>query len=153
MTADEVLSAQQVLADQAFRSVLIETASQVFTGAVVGAAVACVIGCLEHGLEYQRGQIGRDEMLRRIGRSVAVSAGVGATVAGVIAVVALSFPALIPVAAPLMIPVAILGFCAVSVKVGRLSREWSKLLRRVETRELQGIVPITLPRPDAVGSE
>ncbi len=145
MTADEVLAAQQVLADQAFRSVLVETAAQVFTGAVVGAAVACVIGCLEHGLEHQRGDIDRDEMLRRIGWSVAVSAGVGATVAGVMAVVALSFPALIPLAAPLMIPLAVLGFCAVGVKVARLSKEWCELLQRVETRELQGIIPVAMP--------
>ena len=152
MTADEVLAAQQVLADQVFRSVLVETASQVFTGAVVGAAVACVVGCLEYGLEYQRGDIDRDEMLRRIGRSVAVSAGVGATVSGVMAVVALSFPALIPVAAPIMVPIAVMGFCAVGVKVVGLSREWYELLRRVETRELQGIIPAAvLPGPDAMG--
>ena len=150
MTGEEFLAAQQVLADQAFRSVLEETASQVFTGAVVGAAVTCVIGCLEHGLEYQRGDIDRDEMLRRIGRSVAVSAGVGATVSGVMAIVALSFPALIPAAAPIMMPVAVLGFCAVGVKVAGLSWEWYELLRRAETRELRGIIPVpVLPRLDA----
>ena len=154
MTADEVLAAQQILADQAFRAVLVETASQVFTGAVVGAAVACVVGCLEHGLEYQRGDIDRDEMLRRVGRSVAVSAGVGATVAGVMAIVALSFPALIPLAAPLMVPLAVLGFCAVGVRVARLSKEWYELLRRVEAREVPGIIPVVamLPRPGTVES-
>ena len=153
MTVDEVLAAQQVLADQAFRAVLVETASQAFTGAVVGAAVACVIGCLEHGLEYQRGNIDRDEMLRRIGRSVAISSGVGATVAGVMAIMALSFPALIPLAAPLMVPLAVLGFCAVGVKVARLSKEWYELFRRVEDREILGIIPVAmLPRLDRTGS-
>ena len=153
MTDGEVLAAQQVLADQAFRAVLVETASQAFTGAVVGAAVACVIGCLEHGLEYQRGNIDGDEMFRRIGRSVAVSAGVGATVAGVMAIMALSFPSLIPLAAPLMVPLAVLGFCAVGVKVARLSKEWYELLGRVESREVPGIIPVPmLPRTGATGS-
>ena len=153
MTAGEVLAAQQVLADQAFRAALVETASQAFSGAVVGAAVACVIGCLEQGLEYQRGNIDGDEMFRRIGRSVAVAAGVGATVAGVMALMALSFPALIPLAAPLMVPLAVLGFCAVGAKVARLSMEWYELLGRVESREVSGIIPVpVLPTPGATGS-
>ena len=153
MTAGEVLAAQQVLADQAFRAALVETASQAFSGAVVGAAVACVIGCLEQGLEYQRGNIDGDEMFRRIGRSVAVAAGVGATVAGVMALMALSFPALIPLAAPLMVPLAVLGFCAVGAKVAHLSKEWYELLRCVESREIPGVIPVPmLPRPGATGS-
>ena len=110
MTAAEVQAAQQVLSEQAFQAALVETASQVFTGAVAAAAVGCVLSALEHGLEYQRGEIARDEMYQRIGRAVAKSAAVGGVVAGVMAVVALAFPALIPLAAPLMLPLADLGF-------------------------------------------
>ena len=96
MTAAEVQAAQQVLSEQAFQAALVETASQVFTGAVAAAAVGCVLSVLEYGLEYQRGEIARDEMYLRIGRTVAKSAAVGGAVAGVMAVVALAFPALIP---------------------------------------------------------
>ena len=129
MTEIEVQAAQQVLSEQAFQAALVETASRAFTGAVAGAAVGCVLACLEHGLEYQRGNITPDEMFQRIGRAVAKSAGVGAAVSGVMAIVALAFPALIPLAAPLMIPLAVLGFCAVGGKVVRLGKGWHELCR------------------------
>ena len=89
---DELMSPQDydaavgVLADTAFEAALVETASQVLSGAGVGAAVACVLSCLEHGLEYQRGEISQEEMYQRIGRAMAKSATVGAAVAGVLAV-------------------------------------------------------------------
>ncbi len=144
MTVGEVRAAQEVLVDQAFRASLVETASRVVSGALIGATVSCVVGCLEHGLEYQHGDIDRDEMLRRIGRSVAISAGVGATVSGVMSIVALSFPSLIPLAAPLMVPLAVIGFCAMGVKVVQLSKEWYELLRRVEDQEVKPLIPIPM---------
>ena len=154
MTGIEVQAAQQVLSEQAFQAALVETASRAFTGAVAGAAVGCVLACLEHGLEYQRGNITRDEMFQRIGWAVAKSAGVGAAVSGVMAVVALAFPALIPLAAPLMIPLAVLGFCAVGGKVVRLGKEWHELLQGVDVRLRLGVVPVaTLPKPEPAGSE
>ena len=108
-----------MLSEQAFQAALVETASQVFTGAVAAAAVGCVLSALEHGLEYQRSEIARDEMYQRIGRAVAKSAAVGGAVAGVMAGVALAFPALIPLAAPLMMPLAVLGFCTVGGQIVR----------------------------------
>ena len=154
MTGVEVQAAQQVLSDQAFQAALVETASQAFTGAVAGAAVGCVLACLEHGLEYQRGNITRDEMFKRMGWAVAKSAGVGAAVSGIMAIVALAFPALIPLAAPLMIPLAVLGFCAVGGKVVRLGKGWHELLRGVDARQLPGVVPVAiLPPPEPAGSE
>ena len=154
MTGIEVEAAQQVLSEQAFQAALNEAASQAFTGAAAGAAVGCVLACLEHGLEYQRGKITRDEMFRRIGRTVAKSAGVGAAVSGVMAVVALAFPALIPLAAPLMIPLAVLGFCAVGGKVIHLGKGWYELLQGVDVRQRLSVVPVaTVPVPEPAGSE
>ena len=154
MTGIEVEAAQQVLSEQAFQAALAETASRAFTGAAAGATVGCVLACLEHGLEYQRGNITRDEMFQRIGRAVAKSAGVGAGVSGVMAVVALAFPALIPLAAPLMIPLAVLGFCAVGGKVFRLGKGWYELLQGVDARQRLGAAPVaTLPTPEPAGSE
>ena len=143
MTSAEVLAAQQVLTDMSFRAALANTAAQVFKGAAAGAAVACVISCLEHGLEYQQGKIDQKEMIRRIGHSVALSAALGGTVAGIMAVVALSFPAILPVAAPLMIPLAVMGFCATGMKVARLTKEWYELLRHVEVCERIGMFSFT----------
>ena len=154
MTGIEVQAAQQVLSEQAFQAALVETASQAFTGAVAGAAVACVLACLEHGLEYQRGDITRDEMFERMGRAVAKSASAGAAVSGVMAIVALAFPELIPLAAPLMIPLAVLGFCAVGGKVVRLGKGWHELLQGVDARQRLGVVPVAIPpTPESTGSE
>ena len=148
MTEAEVQAAQQVLSEQAFQAALVETASQVFTGAVAAAAVGCVLSALEHGLEYQRGEIARDEMYQRIGRAVAKSAAVGGAVAGVMAVVALAFPALIPLAAPLMMPLAVLGLCTVGGKIVRLGKGWYELYQGVRNRQLPGVSQVKLlPSP------
>ena len=149
MTSVEVQAAQQVLADQAFRAALVETASRAFAGAVAGAAAGCVLACLEHGLEYQRSEITRDEMYRRIGRAVASSAGVGAAVSGLMVILALAFPALIPLAARLMMPLAVLGLCSVGGKVVRLGKGWYELLDGVCARQFPGVFPVTaLPAPE-----
>ena len=139
MRPEEYAAAVQVLSDTAFEAALIETASQVLSGAGVGVAVSCVLACLEHGLEYQRGVISREEMYQRIGRTMAKSAAVGAAVAGVLAVVALAFPAVIPLAAPLVGPLALLGFCAVGGKVVRLGKGWYEVYQGAFGREVPGL--------------
>ena len=145
MTAAEIQAAQQVLSDQAFRAILSEAASQAFTGAAAAAAVGCVLSCLEHGLEYQRGLITSDEMYRRIRQTVVKTAAVGAAVSGVMTVVALAFPALLPLAAPLMLPLALVGLCAVGGKVVLLSKEWYELLPSIiDARRRSGRSPIKL---------
>ena len=153
MTAAEVQAARHVLSEQAFQAALVETASQVFTGAVAAAAVACVLSALEHGLKYRRREITRDEMYRRIGGAVARSAAVGGAVAGVMAVVALAFPALIPLAAPLMMPLAVLGLCAVGGKVVRLGKEWYEFSQGLHIRQLPDMSPVgPLPTPEEAAS-
>ena len=139
MRPQEYDAAVQVLSDTAFEAALVETASQVLSGAGVGAAVSCVLSCLEYGLEYQRGEISRAEMYQRIGRAMAKSASIGAAVAGVLAVAALAFPAVIPLAAPLVGPLAILGFCAVGGKVVRLGKGWYEVYQDTFGREVPGL--------------
>ena len=126
------------------QAALVETASQVFTGGVAAAAVGCVLSALEHGLEYQRGEITRDEMYQRIGLAVAKSAAVGGAVAGVMAVVALAFPALIPLAAPLVMPLAILGLCTAGGKIVCLGKGWYELYQGVRNRQHPGVSPVEL---------
>ena len=84
---------------------------------------------------YQRGDITRDEMFQRMGRTVAKSASAGAAVSGVMAIVALAFPDLIPLAAPLMIPLAVLGFCAVGGKVVHLGKGWHEFSGELRRRK------------------
>ncbi len=141
MTATEIQAAQQVLASEAFKAVLSETARQAFTGALVGGAVSCVLACMEHGLDYQRHKITRDAMYRRIGQDVAKSAGVGAAISGLMTIMALAFPAIIPLATLLMIPFAVLGFLVVGGKFVRLGKDWFELLRGACERQFPDEFP------------
>ena len=120
MSPAELHAAHQVLSDTAFRAVLDATARKACVAGVAGAAAGCVFACLEHGLEYQRGNISRDELYRRIGRATAQSAAAGAGVSGLMTVMALTFPALIPIAAhPRCFSDAYM-----SAGAGVLRREW-----------------------------
>ena len=134
MTVAEVQAAAEVLSQTVFRAAVEKVASQVFAGAIVGAAVGCVLACLEEGLAYQRGEITRDEMYARIGRAVAKASALGAAVSGLMATVALAFPALIPLVAPLMLPIAVLGLFAVGGKVVCLGKGWYELYQEVSRR-------------------
>ena len=71
----EIRAARRILQGKAFSAALSATASRMFAGAMVAAATACVLAILEHGLEWQRGRIDRDEMLRLIARETGRSAG------------------------------------------------------------------------------
>ena len=153
MEPQEYDAAVQVLSDTAFKAALVETASQVLSGAAVGAAVSCVLACLEHGLEYQRGEITREEMYQYIGRAVAKSAGIGAAVAGVMAVVSLAFPALIPLTAPLVGPVAILAFCAVGGRVVGLGKGWYEVYQDAFGQKVPGLRLAMLPIRGAIDPE
>lgn len=139
MTAAEIEAASKVLTDTAFDAALEEVALKMLGAALVGGAIACVISVLEFGLEYQRGDITREEMYRRIGNEVAKSAAVSSAVSGVIAAVALAFPALIPLAAPLMMPLAALAICIVGGKVVRLGKGWYELHQEVWSEKLAGV--------------
>lgn len=129
MTPKEIRAAHQVLQGKAFSASLPATASRVFAGAVVAAAAGCVIAVLEHGLEWQKGRIDRDELYKRIARETGRSAGCGAAVSGLMVAVALAFPPLIPLAAQLMLPLAVMGFYATSHKVVRIGIGWYEVLR------------------------
>ena len=145
MGAAEVQAAAEMLSHTAFRAAVQQVASKALAGAVAGAAVACVLACLEEGLAYQRGEITRNEMYARIGRAVAKASAAGAAVSGLMATVALLFPALIPVVAPLMLPLAVLGLCAVSGKVACLGKGWYELYQEVSGRRLTDALPVTTP--------
>ena len=129
MTAAELDAASEVLHGKAFESALEEAVNGLLVGAGAGAAVSCVISCLEFGLDYQRGEITREELYRNIRREVVKSAVVGGSVSGILAITALAFPALIPVAAPLVMPLMAMGLCAVGCRVVRLGMGWYVFIR------------------------
>ena len=153
MTAQEIQAAKQVLEGQAFEAALFETASQAFVTAVASAAVECVLASLEYGLEYQLGNIERPEMYRRVGQSVLKAAAVGAAISGLMTIMALAFPALIPLATTLMIPLAVLGFWGVGGRIVRVGKGWYELLKIVCTDQFPEVFPATaLPQPEVFAS-
>ena len=152
MTAKEIQAAHRALQGKAFSAALSATASRMFAGAVVAAASGCVLATLEHGLEWQRGRIDRDEMLRRIARATGRSAGSGAAAAGLMVAVALAFPPLIPLATHLAIPVAVMGFCATGHRAVRLGVGWYEVLREPCARQAPSTFKpdLALPPPTSV---
>lgn len=140
MTVTEIEAAAKVLSDTAFAAALEDVASQALDAALAGGAISCVLSVLEFGLEYQRGEITKEEMYRRMGHTVTRSAGIAAAVSGIIATAALAFPALIPLAAPLMMPLAVLAICVVGGKVVRLGKGWYELHQEVWSRNMRGRV-------------
>ena len=135
MTAKEIQAAHHALRGEAFSAALSATASRMFAGAVAGAAAGCVFAALEHGLEWQRGNIDRDELLWRIAKATGKSAGSGAAVSGLMVAVALAFPPIIPLAVHLAIPLAVMGFCTVGHKAVRLGVGWYEVLREPCARQ------------------
>ena len=150
MTAKEIRAAQQVLNGKAFSAALSATASRMFAGAVAGAAYGCVLATMEHGLEWQRGRIDRDEMLRRIARETGKSAGAGAAASGLMVAVALAFPSLIPLAAHLAFPLAVMGFYATGHKVVRSGVGWYEVLCEACARQAPSTFKqiLALPPPE-----
>ena len=154
MTAAEIRAAQHVLREKAFAAALSATASRMFAGAVAAAAFGCVLAALEHGLEWQRGRINRDEMLRRIARATETSAGSGAAVSGLMVAVALAFPPFIPLAAHLALPLAVMGFCVTGHKAVRLGVGWYEVLREACARQApSAFQPVLALPPPATDQE
>lgn len=127
MTELELAAARDTLSSETFGKVLDELASQALGGALLAGAVSCVRTSLNAGLEYQRGAIARDELFRRIARAAVLSAGTGAAVSGIVASVALTFPAVIPIAAPVMAPLAILAIGVLGGQIGVSVKGWYDL--------------------------
>ncbi len=153
MTAKEIQAAQHVLEGKAFSAALSATAARMFTGAAVAAACGCVFATLEHGLKWQQGQIGREEMLRRIAGETGKSAGTGAAVSGLMVAVALAFPPIIPLAAPLMLPPAVMGFCVTGRKAVRLGVGWYEVLREPCASQAPSTVQSVLALPPPTGDQ
>ena len=142
MTASEIQAAKQVLADQAFKATLFEAASQAVTAAAASAAVECVLASLEYGLQYYQKEIDRAEMYRGIGLAVGRTATVGGAISGLMTIMALAFPPLIPLVTPLMIPVAVLGLCAVGGRAVRIGKGWYPILKSVCVDRFPEVFPI-----------
>ena len=146
MTSEEIKNAQKVLSNKAFRAGMRKTVSSARGAALKGSGVACAFAILEYGLEYHKGEITRKEMYKRITSDVSKSALSGVAIAGVMTVIVMTSPGLIPVAAILMKPLAVLGYCTVSVKAIKLGKGWfDELCKSGDSDENSRYAPSEFP--------
>ena len=124
MTARELEAAQRVLNSNAFHATLLETAKCAMEGALTAAAIAAVMAVLEYGLQYQRREITEDELYRAIGKSVMAAGISGAAVSGLLAAMAMAFPATVPVMSSLLVPLMVIGFSVLGLRLARLGKGW-----------------------------
>ena len=124
MTPRELEAAQQVLKSNAFHATLLETAKCAMEGALTAAAIAAVMAVLEYGLQYQRREISEAELYRAIGKSVMAAGISGAAVSGLLAAMAMAFPATVPVISSLLIPLMVIGFSVLGLRLARLGKGW-----------------------------
>ena len=124
MTPRELEAAQQVLQSNAFHATLMETAKCAMEGALTAAAIAAVMAVLEYGLQYQRREITEKELYRSIGKSIMAAGISGAAVSGLLAAMAMAFPATVPVISFLLIPLMVIGFSVLGLRLARLGKGW-----------------------------
>ena len=124
MTPKELEAAQRVLKSNAFHATLLETAKCAMEGALTAAAIAAVMAVLEYGLQYQRREITEKDLYRAIGKSVMAAGISGAAVSGLLAAMAMAFPATVPVISSLLIPLMVIGFSVLGFRLARLGKGW-----------------------------
>ena len=124
MTPRELEAAQRVLRSNAFHATLLETAKCAMQGALTAAAIAAVMAVLEYGLQYQRREITEDELYRAIGKSILAAGISGAAVSGLLAAMAMAFPATVPVMSSLLVPLMVIGFAVLGLRLARLGKGW-----------------------------
>ena len=124
MTPGEVEAAHQVLKSDAFHATLLETAKCARKGALTAAAIAAVMAVLEYGLQYQRREITEGELYRAIGKSILAAGISGAAVSGLLAAMAMAFPATVPVISSLLIRLMVIGFSVLGLRLARVGKGW-----------------------------
>ena len=124
MTPRELEAAQRVLQSDAFHATLLETAKCALEGALTAAAIAAVMAVLEYGLQYQRREITEGELYRAIGKSIMAAGISGAAVSGLLAALAMAFPATVPVMSFLLVPLMVIGFSVLGLRLARLGKGW-----------------------------
>ncbi len=124
MTPRELEAAQRVLQSDAFHATLLETAKCALEGVLTAAAIAAVMAVLEYGLQYQRREITEGELYRAIGKSIMAAGISGAAVSGLLAALAMAFPATVPVMSFLLVPLMVIGFSVLGLRLARLGKGW-----------------------------
>ncbi len=124
MTLDEVRAAQAVLRSEAFLITLQQTAINASKGAVITAAFLGAVAALELGLQWQQGEIDKDQFVVELGKTIGAAGLTGATISGLVTAMALAFPVLIPVIGYISVPLAVVGFAALTAKVVSVGKGW-----------------------------
>ncbi len=124
MILDEVRAARAVLRSEAFLVTLQQTAINAAKGAVVTVAFLGVVAALELGLQWQQGEIDKDQFVVELGKTIGAAGLTGAAISGLVTAMALAFPVLIPVIGYISVPLAVVGFAALTAKVVSVGKGW-----------------------------
>lgn len=98
MTPSEYRAAQAVLRSNALQVTLQQTAQGALRGGTISAAVLAAVAVLELGLQWQKGEITKETFYLELGKTIGAAGITDAAVSGLVTAMALSFPAIIPVA-------------------------------------------------------
>ena len=148
MTQKEIHDAEGALRGAALRVTAVEACKVAAKGALIAAAVEAVFAMLEEGLRYYKGEITKDELMKRVAKQSARAGVSGALVGGALTAIALAFPATIPIIAALAWPLAAAGSLALGSRAYKALAEWRRaLLPRVgdvydELRQLEKQLPL-----------
>ena len=124
MKPSELRAAQAALRSNAFHATLQQTAQGTLRGGVLSAAFLAVVAVLELGLQYQEGEITAETFYLELGKTIGAAGLTGAAVSGLVTVMALSFPAIIPVVTVISVPLAIVGFSVLGSRLVRAGKGW-----------------------------
>lgn len=129
MTGAEIEAAAAAAKSEALRAGLLQVGGAMLTGAAAGAAAGAVLGVIEDGLAFQKGEIDERGMWARIGKRTAGGALAGAVVTGLLAAVGVLCPPLLGVLSVVSLPAAVLAAAVVAPRLWTGIVEWTQLER------------------------
>ena len=129
MTPEEVAAARRVIQSKMIGSIMIQTVSAMFTGAMVGLLIGGLVACLEYGLQYAEGEITWRQMVEKVVKASLLAGGLSFVITGLIVGLALLFPAAIAVMAPILFVLQIVSLVFLAQHGMRLAAGYWDVLK------------------------
>ena len=129
MTPEEAAAARRVIQSKMIGSIMIQTVSAMFTGAVVGLLIGGLVACLEYGLQYAEGEITWRQMVEEVVKAGLSAGGLSFVITGLIVGLALLFPAAIAIMAPVLFVLQIVSLVFLAQHGMRLAADYWEVLK------------------------
>ena len=129
MTPAEVAAARRVIQSKMIGSIMLQTVSAMFTGAVVGLLIGGLVACLEYGLQYAEGEITWRQMVEKVVKTGLLAGGLSFVITGLLVGLALLFPAVITVMVPVLFVLQIVSLVFLAQHAMRLAAGYWEVLK------------------------